>query len=189
MLNKLRDQSRDALARDLSALGIKATMGERGRGEEGIRSGFRWMCQRSLGVIDTEDGPVKWINVVRLKSRDKNGPPIHRVVFGIPDSNLPENHHPLKLSTVRKKSFPLFGKVVDVEWKGDSVLLPLVTAFSNDATVDQVVKELGNLQVRTHPGRFQGFTVEVDRKFKPTLEHWEAIHKIAGYLLASTRTL
>jgi hypothetical protein len=189
MLNKLRDKSRDALARDLDALGIKAKMGERGREEEKIRSGSKWLFQRSLGVIDVEGGPVKWINVVRLKSRDKNGPPVHRVVFGIPDDNLPEKHHALKLSTVRKKSFPLFGKVIDIDWKGDSVLLPLIIDFSNDATVAQVVKGLGNLQVRTHPGRFLGFTVEVDRKFRPTLEHWEAIHKIAEYLLASTRNL
>jgi hypothetical protein len=189
VLDKFRDKTRDALVHDLAALGIKAKMGERGREEERIRSGFKLLLQRSLGVIDIEDGPVKWINVVRLKSRDKNAPPVHRVVFGIPNNNLPEKHHSLKLSTVRKKSFPLFGKVVDVDWKGDSDLLPLITEFSNDVTVDQVVKELGNLQVRTHPGRFRGFTVEVDRKFRPTLEHWEAIHKIAEYLQASTRNL
>jgi heat shock protein HspQ len=92
----------------------------------------------------------------------------------------------LKLSTVRRKAFPLFGKVIDVDWKGDSSLLPLITGFSNDAVVDKVVKELGNLQVRTHLGRFQGFTVEVDRKFRPTNRHWEAIQKIAEYLSAST---
>ena len=189
MRNMLRDNTRDAFTRDLCAIGVKAVMAERGREEEKIRSGNKWLFQRSLGVIDIEDGPIQWINVVRLKSRDKNGPPIHRVVFGIADPNLPESHHPLKLTTVRKKSFPLFGKIVAVDWNGDSALLPLITAFSNDAAVDQVVKELGNLQVRTHPGRFRGFTVEVDRKFRPTLEHWEAIHKIAEYLLASTRTL
>jgi hypothetical protein len=189
MLNKLRDKSRDALAMDLAALGIRAEIAERGREEEKIRSGFKWLLQRSLGVIDIEGGPVRWINVVRLKRRDKNGPPVHRIVFGIPNDNLPESHHPLKLSTVRKKSFPLLGKVVDVEWKGDQVLLPLITDFSNDEAVDHVVKELGNLQVRTHPGRFQGFTVEVDRKFEPTLEHWDAMRKIAEYLLASTRNL
>jgi hypothetical protein len=190
MLNIFRDQTRDVLARELAGVGIKAKIGERGREEEKIRSGFKWLFQGSLGVIDIEDGVVKWVNVVRLKRRDKNSPPpVHRVVFGIPDHNLPESHHPLKLLTVRKKSFPLFGKVVKVDWKGDSVLLPLITDFSNDVIVDQVVKELGNLQVRTHPGRFRGFTVEVDRKFRPTLEHWKAIQKIAGYLLASSRNL
>jgi len=189
MLNRLlpRDRARDTLTRDLTDLGVKAKMGERGREEERMRSGSKWLFQGSLGVVDIEDGPVKWINLVRLKRRDKNGPPVYRVVFGIPDNNLPEEHHPLKLSTVRKKSFPLFGKVVDVDWKGDVTLSPLVTDFSNDALVDHVVKDVGNLQVRTHPGRFRGFTVEVDRKFRPTREHWEAIHKIAEYLLASTR--
>jgi hypothetical protein len=189
MLNKLRDNTRDALTHDLVALGIKAKMSERGREEERIRSGFKLLLQQSLGVIDIEDGPVEWINVVRLKRRDKHGPPVHRIVFGIPSNNLPEKHHPLKLSTVRKKSFPLFGKVVAVDWKGDSALLPLITDFSNDDAVNRVVKEAGNLQVRTHPGQFRGFTVEIDRKFRPTLEYWEAIHKIAEYLQATTRNL
>jgi hypothetical protein len=163
-------------------------MGERGREQERIRSGFKWLCQVSLGVIDIEEGPVKSVNVVRLKRRDKNSGPIHRVVFGIPDNNLPAQHHLLKLVTVRKKSFPLFGKVVNVDWKGDQILIPLITDFSNDPTVDQVVKGLGNFQVRTHPGLFRGFTVEIDRKFRPTHEHWEGIHKIAEYLLSSTRS-
>ncbi len=187
MLNRLQDQTRNVLTRDLDALGIKAEMGARARKEEKLRSGSRWLFQSSLGVIDIAGGLVRWINVVRLKKRDKNGPPRYRVVFGVPDNNLPEKHHPLKLSTVRKKAFPFLGKVIDIDWKGDSALLPLITDFSNDSTVDQFVKEVGNLQVRTHPGRFQGFTVEIDRKFRPTLEHWGAIQKIAEYLLASTR--
>jgi len=75
MLNIFRDQTRDVLARELAGVGIKAKIGERGREEEKIRSGFKWLFQGSLGVIDIEDGVVKWVNVVRLKRRDKNSPP------------------------------------------------------------------------------------------------------------------
>lgn len=186
---KFRDQSRDVLARDLAALGIHIHLADRGRKEEKIRAGFRWLGSVSLGVIDIDGGPVTWINVVRIKRRDRNSGPMYRVVFGIPNDKLPENHHPLKLTTVRKKTFPVFGKVTDVDWNGSAVLLPLITTFSNDSAVDQFVTEVGNLQVRTHPPQFQGFTIEVDRKFRPNLQHWAAIQKIAEYLLATTRDL
>jgi hypothetical protein len=59
MLNRLRDKSRDKLAHDLSALGIKAEIGARGREQEKIRSGSKWLFQASLGVIDIGEGPVK----------------------------------------------------------------------------------------------------------------------------------
>ena len=187
--SKFRDQSRDVLGRDLAALGIRVHLADRGRKEEKIRAGFRWLGSVSLGVIDIDGGPVTWINVVRIKRRDRNSGPMYRVVFGIPNDKLPENHHPLKLTTVRKKTFPVFGKVTDVDWNGNAVLLPLITTFSNDSAVDQFVTEVGNLQVRTHPPQFQGFTIEVDRKFRPNLQHWAAIQKIAEHLLATTRDL
>jgi hypothetical protein len=77
MRNMLRDNTRDAFTRDLCAIGVKAVIAERGREEEKIRSGSKWLKQRSLGVIDVQEGAVKWINVVRLKSRDSRGPAVH----------------------------------------------------------------------------------------------------------------
>jgi hypothetical protein len=105
MREALRDKSRDTVAASLAAAGIQAEMVDRdlGRPEEKIRT-FKLFGKSSLGLIDIRtDSPISWINVVRTKSADKHGPARYRVVFGIPDQNIPMNHEQLKLKTARKK--------------------------------------------------------------------------------------
>ena len=184
---KLRDISRDDMVQRLNATGVKATMSERGRPEEGIRSG---RFHRSLGLIDIEEDVISWINVVRIKSRDKNGPSRYRTVFAIPDATVPMDHEALKVATVRKKSFPIFGKVVGIHWQSEEKLNPLVELFTKDEEVESLVTEVGDVQIHTHPGIFQGWTIEiltVGSVFEPHKIHWNVIHKIADYLTSSPR--
>lgn len=184
---KLRDKSRDDMVQRLNATGVKATMSERGRPEEGIRSG---RFHRSLGLIDIEEDVINWINVVRIKSRDKNGPSRYRTVFAIPDATVPLEHEALKVATVRKKSFPIFGKVVGIHWQSEEKLNPLVELFTKDKEVESLVTEVGDVQIHTHPGIFQGWTIEiltVGSVFEPHKIHWNVIHKIADYLTSSPR--
>ena len=147
--------------------------------------------QCSLGLIDIRtDGPISWINVVRTKSADKHGPARYRVVFGIPDQNTPMNHKQLKLKTVRKKTFPLFGRVIGVSWRGEADTLGLVGTISKDEEIDRAVANLGDVTIFTHPNQFQGWTIEINKIFSPhppsvTIDRWESLEKIANYLLAS----
>ena len=184
---KLRDKSRDDMVQRLNATGVKATMSERGRPEENIRSG---RFHRSLGLIDIEEDVINWINVVRIKSRDKNGPSRYRTVFAIPDATVPLEHEALKVATVRKKSFPIFGKVVGIHWQSEEKLNPLIELFVKDEEVEALVTEVGDVQIHTHPGIFQGWTIEiltVGSVFEPHKVHWNVIHKIADYLISSPR--
>lgn len=183
----LRDTSRDTLSGHLNViLGIKAVMADRGRPEEKIRASLFGMG--SLGIIDIPDESlVSWINVVRIKRRDRNGPARYRTVFGIPDDTMPLRHKQIKIKTIRKKSLPIFGKIVDVYWRGNDSSLGLVKKFSEDQQIDDLAKGLGNLAVFTHPGKMQGWTFETDRVGSPTMEQWEVIQKIADYLLKSPR--
>ena len=189
MREMLRDKSRDEMAENLNASGVKAEMADRGRPEEGIRSGstlLRPFGQQSLGLIDIlDDGPIRWINVVRIKRRDKNSGPRYRAVLGIPDDSIPMNHKQLKIKTVRKKAFPVFGQVTDVYWESKGNLQPLVKVFSDDVDIDNVVTDLGNMSVYTHPNKFQGWTLELGRMFVPTESRWATFQKIANYLLSS----
>ena len=90
MKEKLRDKTRDDLAHALN----------------------------SLGVIDLPEGPIRWINILK-RDRSKNSPPKWWINLCIPDERPVLIHKEVKVRTVRKKSFPLFGKVVDVAWKGE----------------------------------------------------------------------
>jgi len=92
----------------------------------------------------------------------------------------------LSAHTVIKKSFPLFGKVVDVNWKGNDHDTGLVRVFSNDKTVTNLATKIGNLRVRSLD---LGWTLRVDRRLNPTNQDWQTIQKIADYILLSPRRL
>ena len=195
MRETLRDKSRDTMAASLEAAGIQAEMIDRdlGRPEEKIRRSHLFGKHSSLGLIDIRtDSPISWINVVRTKRADKHGPARYRVVFGIPDQSIPMNHKQLKLKTVRKKTFPLFGKVIDVSWRGEAHTLPLAKTLSEDEEIDRAVADLGDVTIFTHPNQFQGWTIEINKIFSPhppavTINRWEALKNVANYLLSSPR--
>ena len=194
MREALRDKSRDTMAASLEAAGIQAEMVDRDlrRPEEKIRT-FQLFGKSSLGLIDIRtDSPISWINVVRTKARNQHGPALYRVVFGIPDQSITMNHKQLKLKTVRKKAFPLFGKVIDVSWRGEAHTSLLAKTLSEDEEIDRAVADLGDVTIFTHPNQFQGWTIEINKIFSPhppvvTIDRWEALNKIANYLLSSPR--
>ena len=70
MKEKLRDKTRDELAGALNSLGVRAEMAERGRIEEKVNNAW---YNRSLGVIDLPEGPIKWINILK-KDRGEGQP-------------------------------------------------------------------------------------------------------------------
>ncbi len=185
MREKLRDKTRDDLASALNSLGVRTEMAERGRVEEKVNNSW---YKRSLGVIDLPEGPIRWINIVK-KDGGKDSPPRWWINLCIPDERPVVNHKELKVRTVRKKSFPLFGKVVDVTWKGEDYGTGLVYTLTNDESSKALATAIGNLEVRSYSKEFQGWTLQVDRRFSPTSQDWEAIQKIAGHLLSSPRTL
>jgi hypothetical protein len=183
MKEVLRDKSRDKLAQNLNSLGIRADLAERGRAEEKIENSW---YQRSLGIIDIPEGPVRWINILK-KDASKNSPPLWWVVLCIPDERPLSHHKAVDIKTVRKKSFPLFGKVVDVTWKGSDHHTGLTEILSNDETAKGLAKRIGNLTIHSYAKEFQGWTLQVDRRVELTDRDWATIQKIANHILSSAR--
>ena len=183
MRELFRDKTRDKLAQDLNSLGIRADLAERGRAEEKIENSW---YQRSLGIIDISEGLVRWINILK-KDGSGRSPPQWWVIIGIPDERPLSNHRAVDIKTIRRKAFPLFGKVIDVTWKGDDHHTGLVQVLSNDEAVKDLAKRIGNLTVHSYAKEFQGWTLQVDRRFEPTNQDWAAIQKIADYILSSAR--
>ena len=189
MKEKFRDKSRDNLAKLLNSIGIKATMAERNRLEEKINKPW---YMRSLGIIDiSSEGPIKWTNNLKKDGNDKSGPVWH-VVLGIPDKTPVSK---IKLRTIRKKDFPIFGDIIDTVWRGNDDGTSLINTLSDDPLIKKTAKEIGNLTVETDPKKFEGWTLKIDRNLagnrykqhKFTRENWEALEKIANYLLSSPR--
>ena len=126
MKEQFRDKSRDHLADVLNSLGVKAEMAERGRAEEKVENSW---YQRTLGVIDILEGSIRWINILK-KDGSQHSPARWWVVLGMPDEKSISSHQAIKIKTVRKKKFPLFGKVGDVIWKGHDGGTGLVATLS-----------------------------------------------------------
>ena len=185
MKEQLRDKSRDGLIYALNSVGVKAEMAERGRAEEKVEDSW---YQRSLGVIDILEGSIRWVNILKRDAGQHN-PPKWWVVLGIPDERSISSHQEIKIKTVRKKTFPLFGKVVDVIWKGHDGGTGLVNVLSRDEEIKMLAQRLGNLEIKSHANGFQGWTLTVDRRFSPTSQEWETLEKISGYILSSPRSL
>lgn len=187
MFELLRDKARDDLAGNLISLGINATLADRGQLEESMWEGWRRPGAGSLGLINISDGLISWMNVVRVKRRDRHSPPIYRVVLGVPDERVSSNEDKIKIKTVRKKTFPIFGRIIDVIWVGQDDHLGLIKTLAEDNSIRSLAKKIGNLEVVTHPNEYRGWTLQVDRLFKLTNLDWQVIQTIAGYLLSSHR--
>ena len=185
MKELLRDKTRDKLVQNLNSVGVTAVMAERGRVEEKVENSW---YQRSLGIIDIPEGLVRWINILK-KDGSKNSPPQWWVVHGIPDERPIPKHQAVDIKTIRRKTFPLFGKIVDVTWKGSDSGTGLADVLSNDEVVKNLVKNAGNLTIHSYAKEFQGWTLQVDRRFKPTNQDWATIQKIANHILSSARIL
>ncbi len=183
MREMLRDKSRDELARTLNSLAIRANLAERGRPEEKIENSW---YQRSLGIIDIPEESVRWINILK-KDASKNSPPMWWVVLCIPDKRPVPNYKAVDIKTIRRKTFPLVGKVVDVTWKGNDHHTGLCEVLSGDEAVKELAKKIGNLTIHSYDKEFQGWTLQVDRRFEPTNQDWRTIQKIADYILSSPR--
>ena len=185
MRKLLREKTRDKLAQNLNSLGVTAVLAERGRAEEKVENSW---YQRSLGIIDIPEGLVRWINILK-KDGSKNSPPQWWVVLGIPDERPIPKHQTVDIKTTRKKTFPLFGKIVDVTWKGNDSGTGLPDVLSNDEAVKNLAKNAGNLTIHSYSKEFQGWTLQVDRRFKPTKQDWSTIQKVANHILSSARIL
>ena len=180
MKERLRDKTRDELTLALNALGIKATMAERGRPGEKIQD--TWM-NRSQGIIDVPAGPIRWVNCLK-QDGSQYSPPQWWTVFGVPDKRLFTEQRAVKIKTARSKSFPLFGKVVDVTWQGEDHATRLISVLANDPAVKSFVKKTGDVEIESHAGEFQGWSVQVNGKFKVKQQRWDTVQRIAERLLS-----
>jgi hypothetical protein len=155
-------------------------MAERGRPEEKVES--LWIFKKSLGLVDLAKGPIVSINVLK-KGGSKDSPPQWWFVFLVPydtDATTDEYRWKLKIKTVRKKSFPLFGKVVDVFWKGNDRGTGLVDDLSEDQVVDRLVARRGNILIRAHSKHFR-WGIQ-SKRFAMTTEDWNDLEHLAERL-------
>ena len=107
----------------------------------------------------------------------------------VPDDSAVSIRKQIKIKTKRKKSFPLFGKVIDVAWAGKDGGTGLAKTICDDTSTKTLATRIGNLEIKSQTEIFQGWTLTVDKQFSPTRQEWETIETTAGYILSSPRSL
>ena len=191
MKNRLRDKTRDQLVDNLNLIGVKANMADRKSvtlektsiSKHLEKTENSWY-QRSLGLIEVIEGPIKWINVLKKDGSDKS-PPRWWIVMGVDDNRVLSTSRKIQLKTIRKKNFPIFGKVTDVSWQGSDKDTNLSDRLSKNEATKSLATRVGNIEIKIQTKEFKGWTITVDRKFNPTIEDWKTFQTIADYLLSA----
>ena len=187
------DQTREALCTTLRSFGVEVRLAERRRREEkiGTRRG-RWISQPfsltwvsrgdSLGMIEVEAGPIRWVNVLQYQWDDS--PTDHWYVYVVPETRM----HPgfpkfcIKLAAERKS---WLGETIGVKWKGEDQSLGIIERLSKPSIID-VVFDLyrqgiaTDMEIDADPDR--GCWTVTGRAV-PTRDLWDCYQAIAGELL------
>ncbi len=102
----------------LQEIGVKASRLEKGAQEEKVGIG-RASGQRSEGIIKITGRNVDYINVVSLSSQYGVR---YFLDYLVTSPNWSDKKSRKKTRMVKKRSSGMWGKVVDIEWKGDDYL-------------------------------------------------------------------
>ncbi len=132
-------------------------MAERGRPEEKVGKS---LLRRSLRLVDIRDEPISAINVLK-QDRSQHSPTFWWAVLLIASQLPGAVDHPVKVSTQRLKSFPLFGKITGVEWRGEDFGAGLIEALNQDRKLAEFVKRVGDFEIRSHAHEFDGWTIQI----------------------------
>ena len=186
---RLRDKTRDKLCSDLQSLGIVASMAERKRCEEKVPKQWHEFYKRSLGIIDLHGEPVRFINILK-RDRQRHTPPKWWMNLGIPDENPISESNAINIRTRKIRSLPVFGKVIDVVWSGDDKGTGLADILAQSNAVDQLSQNIGKLRIFSYnkdKGGFQGWVLQIDRRFTPNSSDWTTIRWLAEKLVSMPR--
>ena len=110
-------QKREQFFNHLQGIGVKASLGEAGAGEEKVGVSRSW-GQRSEGVIKIESRNIAYVNVISVASQYG----VRYFLDYLAGSPGWSGKKRKKTSLVKKRDSGIWGRVVDIEWKGDDYL-------------------------------------------------------------------
>jgi len=113
---KAGPQKMDGLLGHLQSNGVKASFVEKGAREENIG---RSMGQKSEGLIRLEGRKINYINIIGVSSQYGTNYFLDYLVL---KPGSPVEKHRKKTVMTRKRGSTLWGRTVDIEWKGDEYL-------------------------------------------------------------------
>tara|TARA_B100001123_G_C15183255_1_gene976203 strand:+ start:111 stop:701 length:591 start_codon:yes stop_codon:yes gene_type:complete len=192
MLENIRDKARDNLYKNLMDIGVQCEMSKRGIRADKLQNPWH---RKSLGVIKINSkSPIEFINIIK-QDRSKDRPPRWWYYFAVPDKSVQSNPNQTELRSIRKKTFPIFGKVKSIEWKHNNYSENLASEFTTDTDINSLAMDIGNIKIESinkdfSGYTFTGYTIEIEkktwkdwgenRKITLNINQWKTINKIAS---------
>ena len=170
---------REEFCRHLQGMGIEATLRERDSYEEKIGVS-RSLGQRSEGIIELKDRNIGLVNVTSTASQYG----VHYFLnYLVKASNIVEGRKLKKTRLITKRSPPLWGKVVAIDWKGDD---SLTRSLNLDYSVaDRLLRADENVfkgNIWIFPEPMHGY-VRIQTEYSlPSAEIFEAISSIGRHV-------
>jgi len=169
----------EELYRHLRELGAEVTPVEKGDEREKIGL-VRASGQKSEGLIELQDINIDSINVVSVSSQYGTR---YFIDYLVKSSNIMEERVLKKTRLTKKKSPPLWGKVVAIDWKGDNSLtqsLNLDYSLEDKLLKDDENAFKGNIWIFPEPKH--GYVrIRTDYSL-PSAEIFEAISSIVRHI-------
>jgi hypothetical protein len=183
-----RDKRMDNLCADFQNLGIDAQITDRYLADKEIFGGrkeywFEQLGRVSAGIIEIPEGPIRYVN---LKEESQVAPggrsSSYHLQYIAPNPKPPLSSLKIEIKSVRKKTFPLFGRVVDIHWKSDDLVPGITDRLKSDVSIKRTLMHTNDVLIHDL-GRC--FVITVMGKVKPpTEEEWNCYQAIAKHLLA-----
>jgi len=143
-------QNAEQLLRHLQEIGVKASLAEKGvaEGKVGMSRSF---MRSSVGLIEIADRNINYINVIGVASQYGVNYFLDYLVRSPSQSGRKGQK---KTRMVRKKSPAIWGRVVNIEWKGDVYLsqqLNLDYQLKDRLLQTKPKKLKGNIEITPEP--------------------------------------
>ena len=164
----------------LLGLGIDAKMAEHGRAEKYIECDRN---DRSLGIIEILKGSICWVNLIERRALDQV---TYHLKYGIRDPRLRGammKLAQLRIKSVRRRTFPLVGKAVDLHWKGNDLGLGIIDRLNSDILIKHPIISSGDITIRAH-GYEKLWVMSYRGVIVPSRELWNCYEAIAQHLLS-----
>lgn len=183
VLNKLKKTTApdiDELYQHFQGIGIKASIAE--ISDDKCKTGLegRFSAQKSAGLIELRNRNVDSLNMVVASNQYGKD---YYIDYLVKNSNIVENRVPRKTKLVRRKNSLLWGRTIDFEWKGDSIL---AETLNSDYRIKEKLLQgefesiKGNIWIYPEP-KYGYFRIR-SSYFLPPRQIFEAIETVAKHL-------
>jgi len=138
----------------------------------------------SLGIIHVPEGAIRWVNVRKeTHGSGQYSTTVYYTEYGVPDPRLAPNAPAPYINSVRKKSFPVFGQVVDVLWEGADYGTGIIDRLNSDHQLKEPIMESRDVTM-TAISNYSCWIMSTQTRDVPSGDLWNCYQVIAQHLLA-----